>query len=166
MLGFVMWRFPFASQVPFKQQNFSTAMNNTGLYEAACNLFWLDLRYSPCSKVPIRPKAVMEMRDQYFKEPTRHYPWTVQIALDDIPDDFSKPFGSLKRVSPQEMEDALFLRIEEAIDAGADEKEMEIWRACLTSATFHFEVMPSEDGHHAKAASLSVMPLAINQLVV
>ena len=141
-------------------------MNNTGLYEAACNLFWLDLKYPPCSKVPIRPKAVMEMRDQYFKEPTRHYPWTVQIALDDIPDDFSKSFGSLKRVSPQEMEDALFLRIEEAIDAGADEKEMEIWRACLTSATFHFKVMPSEDGHHAKAASLSVMPLAINQLVV
>ena len=133
-----------SNQEPFKMMSYQAAMQATGTYEAACHMWWLNLRHRCNPSVPVNGKAVRDLKAQHFKEPSRVYPITVVVALESTMVNPMTMKGGLIRVSPEELEEAFLLRVAEAIDSGASEEEMDLWKAAMLSVTISFIVCGNE----------------------
>jgi hypothetical protein len=116
-------------------------MQSTGDYEAACNLFWLNMRFCACPGVPVNQQAVSNLKSQYFDKATHKYPFVVTVIVDKIKD-LAAQKGQWRRVSPEEGEHALLLAIAEAIRGGASEDDLR--------RDLHAKSAPADDNNNIK----------------
>ena len=117
---------PRVGQAVFDADNFAAAMRTAKAYDASCNLFWLNLMWSPCPGVPINRSAVDMLRRVYFSKPAR-FPLPVVVAVAGggmTADEFNKAKGNLRRVSPDEIEHAFLLAVADAVIRGDPEEEL------------------------------------------
>ena len=115
-------------------------MQTAGVYEAAGNIFWLNLRGSATPAVPINATAVKNLQRSHFKGPA-HFDGSVAVA---VPKNLALSFGNLRRVSPEEPEHAMLFAVRDAIRAGEAEKTLRSWRSKLLSVTIRFEIIETE----------------------
>ena len=128
----------------FNLECYKLAIAERGHYKAGCNLLWLNLTFSPLPHVPIRKSSVRQLKDHYFSAP-QLYPRDVLVAISGPDQNPLGSLGSLTSVSPEELPATLLERIVDAIQLGAPHEELEAWRSVLLTATFHFEVLPSDN---------------------
>ncbi len=85
------------------------------------------------------------------------------IAIGDDCEEVEKTKGSMICLSPLEMVHALFLRVADAIDSGADQSELRMWRKLMLTSVFAFEKIPNEEQRrwrHEGTLTQSQQPLA------
>ena len=135
------------SQAAFTPAAFNTAMDQSGVYRCAGNIFWLIIQTS--KTVPIRPMKVDQIRQEFFKTPSELFPtqWTVLVGLleDNIKNDQgykipSTSFGDLAICSPDEILHAPILQIADDIRSGKGDEELQKWRKLLLSIPMIFKV--------------------------
>lgn len=143
-----------ACQAPFDSEQCKRALGSAGAYEAAGNVFWVNMRYNAAAGVPINQQAVAALQKQFFQTATHKYPFIITVAVDAVDADVQNDFGNLRRVSPEEGEHALLLRIAQDINEGANEATLRVWKACLLSATMSFEILTSEDDRYWRSVNL------------
>ena len=88
-----------------------------------------------------------------FKEPCG-YQGSIEIALSSAAEDPTEKFGTLERVSPDEMIAAFLLAI--ARDIIKEEPEVDKWKGHLLSVTFKFLIRSSENAELWKDSLLTV----------
>lgn len=101
-------------------------MSTAKAYDASCNLFWLNLQWSPCPSVPINRSAVDMLRRVYFTKPSR-FPTPIVVAVPAggmTALEFHSTKGNLRRVSPEEIEHAFLLAVADAVIRGDSEEEL------------------------------------------
>ena len=99
------------------------ALTKRGEYNCAVNLCWVDVLWTPPTKVPIVWASVQELMDYNFKAPG-HIPTgalDVGITPHELGNkDWGLP-GKWKRISPEEMVMAWFAAVARDIGAGVGE---------------------------------------------
>lgn len=121
-------------QAPFNQVQFERALSTQGRYIAGCNLFWLNMLFTPTPHVPVRRQAVDSLVEHFFKEPAPIDGVTVSV-FDAIKVAGHK--GALEACSPEELRHAALFAM--ARDVKAERAEaIATWRrlALSTSVTF------------------------------
>jgi hypothetical protein len=131
-----------AFQDAFKLEHYKAAMAEVGRYQCGINMFWLDFAYTAMPGVPVRQRAIDELREQYFQFPNG-FPKTLVIAVDSSEFNPLNHKGSLQRVSPGEMVYAMLDAIRRDIDNKKDNQHLLLWRQALLTATGLFETLPS-----------------------
>ena len=53
-------------QAVFVEQVFKAAMSSAGTYDAACNLFWVNFKWSAAPKVPINRDSVKRLQSRMY----------------------------------------------------------------------------------------------------
>ncbi|CAJ1418510.1 unnamed protein product [Effrenium voratum] len=134
----------------FSAEAYQAAMQTAGVYEAAGNIFWLNLRGSATPGVPINATAVKNLQRSHFKGPA-HFDGSVAVA---VPKNLALSFGNLRRVSPEEPEHAMLFAVRDAIRAGEAEKTLRSWRSKLLSVTIRFEIIETEQDMFFRAVNL------------
>ncbi|WP_353239637.1 hypothetical protein [Limnohabitans sp.] len=127
------------SQAPYKDADFTIALQTHKQYTCGANFFWVNHLYSPSAGVPIRKEAVQHLMATSFPKPT---PFngvltvsclTVSSVLDAR--------GALESCTPDELRHAYILAISRDVDAQQDDdlSVLQSWRKfCLsTTTTFH-----------------------------
>ena len=117
---------PTPGQAVFNPDDFVAAMSTAKVYDASCNLFWLNLQWSPCPSVPVNRSAVEMLRRVHFSKPSR-FPIPVVVAVPAggmTVDEFDRAKGNLRRVSPEEIEHAFLMAIADAVIRGESEEEL------------------------------------------
>ena len=100
------------------------------------NIFWANPLESLTPNVAINKKAVENYMQNFW--PTgvvKPLDQPIDLRLDGK---FPISRGSMMRLSPEEMQHALILKVAQRIDDGADDAELLVWRRCLLSATGRF----------------------------
>lgn len=114
----------------FVEEVYRAAMGSAGQYDAACNLFWVNFRWSSAPKVPINRDAVKRLQAKLYPadaKPTLFDRATV-IAVDES---YQVARGNLRRVSPEEPEHAFLFALRDRIAAGADDEML--LHLCITT---------------------------------
>ena len=120
------------SEATFDQKQFEAAIGKTGRYKSAGNIWWINtLKGSGFNRVPVNPASIVLLQSHYFERPSPFpEPIVIAVGTGDKPLEMK---GRLERVSPEEMEHALILKIANRIDNGCPRQELEEWRkVCLT----------------------------------
>ena len=129
-------------QAPYSAADFLVGMQDAKSYKCGGNLFWVrPLKSAGFDRVPVNRKAVDGLGDYYFKTPSA-FPCTIVVAVDQDEDPM-KMKGSLERISPEEIEHALLLRIADRISQGADEDELRAWLLVALTVTIEFRLKPN-----------------------
>eukprot|EP00435_Cladocopium_sp_Y103_P023227 s4221_g5.t1 len=72
-------------QAVFVEQVFKAAMSSAGTYDAACNLFWVNFKWSAAPKVPINRDAAKRLQTKMFaKGPVLFDRPTVIAVAEDL----------------------------------------------------------------------------------
>ena len=95
--------------------------------------------------VPMLKRNVELLRRTYFSEPAQRMPLTLTVALPEGSDGSSivNGRGNLMRISPEEGDWAFLLAVADRINQGADDGELELWKAMALNATVMFKIVPS-----------------------
>jgi hypothetical protein len=100
------------------------------------NIFWASPLQSLTPNVAINVKAVETYMANYWQHGVaKPLDQPIDLRLDGK---FPMARGSMMRLSPEEMQHALILKVAQRIEAGADDAELLVWRRCLLSATGRF----------------------------
>ena len=98
-------------------------MGNASQYDCGGNLFWIDFAFSAVPTF-VSQHAIEVLRLDYFSEPCA-WPAELPVVVAVQPawkaKDIQKHFGSLHRVSPEEIDAAFIKAVAEEIRAGAAE---------------------------------------------
>ena len=107
-------------QAVFVEQVFKAAMSSAGTYDAACNLFWVNFKWSAAPKVPINRDSVKRLQSRmYGKGQPALFERPTVIA---VAEDLLVSKGNLRRVSPEEPEHAFLFALRDAIVAGESDE--------------------------------------------
>jgi hypothetical protein len=100
------------------------------------NILWASPLESLTPNVAINKKAVETYMHNYWPAGVvKPLDQPIDLRLDGK---FPMSRGSMMRLSPEEMQHALILKVAQRIEAGADEAELLVWKRCLLSATGRF----------------------------
>jgi hypothetical protein len=100
------------------------------------NVFWANPLESLTPNVAINKKAVENYMQTYWQNGVaKPLDQPIDLRLDGK---FPMTRGSMMRLSPEEMQHALILKVAQRMEAGADEAELLVWKRCLLSATGRF----------------------------
>ena len=102
------------------------------------------------------------LAENLFKEPCG-YPGSIEIALSSAAEDPTEKFGTLERVSPDEMIAAFLLAI--ARDILVKAPGVDIWKDHLPSVNFKFLVLSSENARHFRQVKVRDQAVRINKAV-
>ncbi len=122
----------------FDKESYDLAIQSSmAEYRAAGSLWWIKvLKGGGFDKVPVNPAAVQQLKTFYFHEPTIFpEPIVIGIGSDDDPMQLK---GKLERLSPEELEHALLLRIAERMSSNAGPDELLEWRRVTLTVTLIF----------------------------
>ena len=106
------------AQAPYNSDEFRAAMKGCGTYEAAGNLFWVNLRWSATPRVPLSDRGVEVFMKQHYSAPKR---WVGRPIVVGVDEHFTLHFGNLQRVTPEESDHALLFAKADAIHHGEEE---------------------------------------------
>ena len=127
---------PINEQVLQDRLNDPTNWTGNVIASGGVNIFWANPLESLTPNVAINKKAVENYMQNYWQNGVvRPLDQPIDLRLDGK---FPISRGSLMRLSPEEMQHALILKVAERIDAPASEEELLVWRRCLLSATGRF----------------------------
>jgi hypothetical protein len=127
---------PVNEQLLQDRLNDPTKWTGNIIASGGVNIFWANPLESLTPNVGINKKAVENYMQNYW--PTgvvKPLDQPIDLRLDGK---FPISRGSLMRLSPEEMQHALILKVAQRINAGADEAELLAWKRCLLSATGRF----------------------------
>jgi hypothetical protein len=100
------------------------------------NIFWANPLESLTPNVSINKKAVENYMKNYWQDGVvKPLDMPIDLRLDGK---FPISRGSMMRLSPEEMQHALILKVAQRINAGANEAELLEWSRCMLSATGRF----------------------------
>ena len=85
-------------------------------------------------------KRTMEFAKFVYDSEVRHTKFPVVIPV-DVPDDLPKTTGTWRMISPEELIHSFLLKLQERIDQGADEEELNQWKKVALSYPAQFEVI-------------------------
>ena len=107
-------------------------MKTAGVYVSCGNLFWANVRALTCAKVPINAASLQKIRQTFFQQGPEKLGLEVVVGLPKNCDQakFTSLQGNLLRISPEEVDHALILRVAARITAGASEAEL-LQLACV-----------------------------------
>ncbi len=127
------------TEAAFDPALYTTAMQSAAAeYRAAGSMWWVKvMKGAGFDKVPVNPAAVNHLKNHYFARPTSFpEPIVIGIGSDDDPMALK---GKLERLSPEELEHALILRIAERVEAHAPPDELLEWRRVTLTVTLVFK---------------------------
>lgn len=108
-----------ALQAVFSEDAYKTAMTTAKAYDCAGNLFWLNLKWSSCPRVPISRESVKRLQAKLWnpesRDPPNGFDRPTVVA---VPETFALIKGNFKRVSPEEPEHAFLFALRDAIQRG------------------------------------------------
>ena len=108
----LLWEF---CQAVFVEEVFRAAMSTAGTYDASCNLFWLNLKWSAAPKVPVNRSSVDRLKERLFSNGPQRFDKVTVVAVGE---DLVVNRGNLRRVSPEEPEHAFIFALSDAISRG------------------------------------------------
>ncbi|CAJ1437032.1 unnamed protein product [Effrenium voratum] len=138
-------------QAVFEAEAAKIALARTGVYRAACNLFWLDLTSNSTPRVPLSYARVREWAQTVFGKGPRHFKDLILVAAPAADSDLLALRGSWKQVTPEELTHSTVFALADRITAGAGEEELRSWRSCLLSTPMMFSVLGNEDAIYWEA---------------
>ena len=140
-------------QSAFKAADCAIALKSVQRYEAAGNLFWLNLSFTATPGTPYNTANIMRLKEHTFSKPSR-LPFAMVIACES--DCFTPEGhkGALMSVSPEEVLHAYIFAVDEAISGKASKEELNKWLAVALTTTMTFEVLPSHDDRYFRAVNL------------
>jgi hypothetical protein len=116
-----------ATTAPMNLDTLSTSLQNFGVYEGGCNIFYLDFLYTPTPGVPSSYAKTMLAMNEYYSEP-RAMPTKLVVGLpksctvDELKGAIKNP--GLKRVSPEEPLNAFIWAIARDVRAGESSERL------------------------------------------
>ena len=138
----------------FDLTEYFTSMQEAGTYEAACNPFWADPRYTPTPTTPVNMKAMTALQQAMFPGAERP---TLPMVIAVPSADFNpmEHLGSLQVVSPPEgWQCQLKACFEVLVAGGLTQEDANEWAASFLTTTFKFKILPTEDERFAEAKTL------------
>ena len=151
----------------FNAGDFDAAMKSTGVYSAAGNLFWCDLKWRPCKHVFTNLKAVKELANFHFGKGPAQFPWKIIVALPSKSMKANElPLGHLHRVSPEECEAALLITIAKRIQEGATQAELRQWRKVVLTCEVQFEALATSDEAYFRSVNIRRSIIVANESLV
>ena len=125
------------AQAAFDIATCNDALTSRGLYKAAGNIFWLNMRRMTNASVPVYKSNIKKLMTAFFSSPDC-YPYDVHVALDAKAkgDDILRNRGSLHRLSCEEVEMAYIMKVAERIRDGADNAELRLLVCSAPSSCF------------------------------
>ncbi len=123
----------------FNDDECAPALIAHSTYMCNGNLFWLDLTTSVQHGVPISITAIGELINAYFQTPPTVFPQVVTVGLLDSANPKSL-FGSLQRISPEEIIYAFLLGASRDLVHNPDEERVSAWRQCCLNVPMQFQV--------------------------
>ncbi|CAJ1394699.1 unnamed protein product [Effrenium voratum] len=99
----------------FVQQAYEAATQTAGQYDSACNLFWLNLRWTCAPRVPISRQAVTNLQHSMFCKGPKRQRFDKPIIV-AVGANLELSRGNLRRVSPEEVEHAYLFALAAAIE--------------------------------------------------
>jgi hypothetical protein len=127
---------PINEQVLQDRLNDPTKWTGNVIASGGVNVFWANPLESLTPNVAINKKAVENYMQNYWQNGVaKPLDQPIDLRLDGK---FPILRGSLMRLSPEEMQHALILKVAQRITAGADEEELLVWKRCMLSATGRF----------------------------
>ena len=123
------------TQAPYRDDDFTMALQTHKQYTCGANFFWVNHMYSPSAGVPIRADAVRHLMDTTFPNPAPfHGVLAVSLlAAQSVLD----TRGGLESCTPDELRHAYIFAISRDIDApDSDDTVLHAWRRfCLSTTT-------------------------------
>lgn len=110
----------------YDEKHACRALARRGLYNCAVNLLWVDVMWTPSTKIPIVWASVQELMDYNFKAPACIATGALEVGVtqQEISDkDWGAP-GKWKRISAEEVVMAWFAAVARDIAAGVNEEHL------------------------------------------
>ena len=128
----------YGMQASFDLDEYKKAMKTHGTYRCGANEWWLDFWFTSQPGVPYNKSSIYQLAENSFKEPNQ---WTGTniVLVTDLNFNPLEHQGSLRRLSPEEINFARVIGISMAIDAGASEETLRAFKTDLQCASFQFE---------------------------
>ena len=128
----------------FDKKGFRDSMEGSSKYEAACNLGWLNEKFSTLPGVPYNKRLVDNYVQTHFSTPTA-FPFPIIVACPDGQTyDPMKHIGALEFCVPEELVHAFFYAVARDIDN--DNVKVDVikqWYHIAVTTTFSFEILGS-----------------------
>ena len=125
-------------QSAFDLEEYKAAMKTHGTYRCAGNEFWLDFWFTPQPGVPYNKSSIYQLAENSFSTPNQ-WTGTNVVLVSDLTYNPMEHQGSLRRLSPEEVNFARVIGICNAIDRNADKDELEAFKVDIQCASFQFE---------------------------
>ncbi|CAE7790570.1 unnamed protein product [Symbiodinium sp. CCMP2592] len=132
-------------QSVFDAADCSTALKAQGVYRAAVNMFWVDMMLSATPNVPLNLSRTKSFSDQFFRKGPAHLRNPIVIAVAGADAEVDRMKGSWQMISPEEMVHSVMLFVAGRINEGAEDSELQQWKAILLSTPAQFEIVSGED---------------------
>ena len=133
-------------------------------YESANNFFVLDPFNHVLDELPVNPKQINYLRDQFFKTPPPIFPYSLAGTLHSDQDPAAHA-GTIPVLSPLETVWAPVLAAADAVSAAASEDVLQQWRKCLLTVTVRFEVLDNKSDRVWRAHNLRESQVGIAHAV-
>ena len=112
------------------------------MYKCGGNFFWAD-PLATVTQVPLRQTVIFDLMEHYFKDPG-NFPGAICVAIGQTQNPMDHK-GSLRRVSPPEIQWALIFKLKDEIRLEVSEERLKEWRRMLLSCSFHFMLLDNMD---------------------
>ena len=137
----------------FDASTYDKTMKNSGLYEAACNVFHLQPCWGAAAGVPYNDVGVEHITNHVYNVPKP----LDDVIIVTVPNAEYKPMqhlGAWRFVTPEEIIFGLILAIARDVDEPKSDEVLQAWRFHLLTTTMRFEILENPDDIFWKNVSL------------